>query len=424
MKLALILIGLISSTFAFAETRFVQIKAATREERSTIANLGISIESVMSDSVWGFASDEERASLRQNQFKILGDFTVETGRGGHDSGFDFPAKDEKFHTYAQMEAALFKLQSENSELVKIQSIGKSFEGRDLWAAHINSSVASLASGTSGKPGVVFMGAHHAREHLSLEVPLMLAQYLLQNKTEPKIARLLNERDIWIMPLINPDGAEFDISKSKYQLWRKNRSDNHDRSFGVDLNRNYGFKWGTGGSSTRTSSEVYRGPAPFSELETQAVRDFVDSHLNLKTLLSFHSYSELILYPWGHTFEAIGNARDLSVFKKMARTMAQWNHYTPEASSALYIASGDTTDWAYGEHGIFAFTFELSPATQWAGGFYPGEKVIDRVFQDNLVPCLYLLDVTADPYQVIDARVSPGLSILPEPAIPVGDFWQP
>jgi carboxypeptidase T len=90
--------------------------------------------------------------------------------------------------------------------------------------------------------------------------------------------------------------------------------------------------------------------------------------------------------------------DRQVFENMARTMAKWNNYKPQQSSELYIASGDTTDWAYGTLGIFAFTFELSPRSMWRGGFYPGEGVLDKVFEDNLKPSLYLIEMADDPYR--------------------------
>src|SRR5690606_4396201 len=128
----------------------------------------------------------------------------------------------------------------------------------------------------------------------------------------------------------------------------------------------------------------------------------ESHLNARVLLSFHTYSELILYPWGHTYDPVDNKTDLAVFEKMATTMARWNKYTPQQSSDLYITSGDTTDWAYGEHGIFAFTFELSPKSMWDGGFYPGQKAIDPTFRDNLKPALYLLELADDPYRAVRA----------------------
>ena len=108
---------------------------------------------------------------------------------------------------------------------------------------------------------------------------------------------------------------------------------------------------------------------------------------------------------------------------MAQTMAQWNKYTPQQSSELYIASGDTTDWAYGAHGIFAFTFELSPKSMWDGGFYPGQGVIDRVFNDNLRPLMYMLEVTADPYKVLSHSPSGWLDSYVAPQLDERNFWE-
>jgi carboxypeptidase T len=401
--------------------RFVQIAAKTREQRSAIANLGVSLEAFRSDSVWGFATPQALTRLRDGGFRVLGDFDAQVARGGHE-GLDFPPNDSRFHNYAEALAMLKSLNSRNADITRLQSIGKSTEGRDIWALHINTSPDALLAGRSAKPGAIFMGAHHAREHLSVEVPLMLAEHLLSNREDARIGALLDSRDLWIIPMVNPDGAEWDISTGRYKMWRKNRRNNGDGTFGVDLNRNYGFKWGTGGSDKDTSSDVYMGPEPFSEPESKAIRDFVEAHLNAKVLLTFHTFSELILYPWGHTYDGIGSARDLQTFEKMARTMAEWNRYKPQQSSDLYIASGDTTDWAYGEHQIFAFTFELSPKSMWDGGFYPGQGVIDRVFNDNLRPCLYLIDVADDPYKVLGNQPTGWLKNYVEPSVPAHLAW--
>jgi carboxypeptidase T len=392
-----------SSAWALNPPRFIQVAAKDKYERSAIAKLGMSIEAVRSDSVWGFANNREIAKLQRSGFRILGNFPIEVARGGHAGTFDFPPADSVYHNYARLLNDLQAIQSANSDIVRQVSIGKSHEGRDLVALHINTNPNELnGRAPSAKPGVIYMGAHHAREHLSVEVPLKLAKYLTDNRRSPVISPLLDQRDIWIIPMVNPDGAEFDIYTGRYAFWRKNRRNNNDGTFGVDLNRNYGYEWGTGGSDTDTDSDVYMGPQPFSEPETQAIRNFVSAQRNTRVLLTFHTFSELILYPWGHTHDPITNTRDLAVFKTMAQTMAKWNHYRPQASSDLYIASGDTTDWAYGTLGIFAFTFEMSPSSMsGAGGFYPGAKMIDRAFNDNIKPCLYLLQVAGDPYSVIN-----------------------
>jgi carboxypeptidase T len=420
---ALALIAALSSTTpSFAdqgesdEMRFIQVAASSKQQRTAIANTGMSIEATRSDSVWGFADPETIRQLKKRGHRILGNFDFETGRGGHEGIFDFPKGDERFHDYRRMTEAMQQLEARNPDIARLHTIGKSVEGRDLLAIHINTTPDDLKAGTSGKPGAIFMGNHHAREHVSLEIPLMLAEYLLEHRREPQIDKLLAGRDIWIIPMVNPDGVEHDISGTRYKMWRKNRRNNGNGSYGVDLNRNYGFGWGTGGSSTNTSSDVYMGPSAFSEPETQAIRDFVSSHLNARTLLTFHTFSELILYPWGGKYDPISNAKDHGAFEKMAKTMAAWNHYTPEQASELYIASGDTTDWAYGTHGIFAFTFELSPSDMMDGGFYPGAKIIDRVFNDNLKPCLYLIDVAGDPYQVLEGQPTGFLRNYVEPRV--------
>lgn len=417
-----------SVQLAQAEMRFIQVEATTKQQRTAIESSGMSIESVRSDSVWGFAEDKARDKLAAQGFKIVGNFKAEVGRGGHQgdgmSPLDFPSEDKRFHNYKELTKRLQDLRNKHADIASVISIGKTVEDRDIWAFHINSSGEAHQTGQSGKPGAVFMGNHHAREHVSLEIPLMLIEHLLANRDDAKIAALLDTRDIWIIPMVNPDGAEFDIATGHYKVWRKNRKDNRDGTFGVDLNRNYGYGWGTGGSDKDTSSDVYMGEQPFSEPETQAIRDFVDAHVNTRVLLTFHTYSELILYPWGNKYDSIEEKRDLAVFEKMAKTMAGWNRYKPQQASDLYIASGDTTDWAYGTHKIFAFTFELSPKKGGMGGdgFYPGADIIDRVFKANLNPCLYMIDTADNPYKVLDSGPRGFLKNYVEPAISYSSFW--
>ena len=211
---------------------------------------------------------EEIARVKAAGYKIL----TEAPSSVFLNGPQFPKKDGQYHDFTGMNAALNALHEKFPNQTRLQSIGKSWEGRDLIALHISSMPSDLESGHSMKPGVVFMGAHHAREHLSSEIPRMLGEFLLEHQREQKISTLISTRDIWIIPMVNPDGAEFDIEGGSYHMWRKNRSQNEGSSRGVDLNRNYGYLWGTGGSSSISSSDTYMGPAPFSEPETKAIRD--------------------------------------------------------------------------------------------------------------------------------------------------------
>lgn len=403
--------------------KFIQVKASDSAKRTLIAETGMTIEHVRSDSVWGFADPEALKLLQSDrQFKILGVHDIAAARGGH-GVLDFPGYDSKFHNFKELTDALTKITDANPDVSRLRSVGKSLEGRDIWAVHINSDAKDLEEGKSNRPGIIFMGNHHAREHLSAELPLKVIQHILNNKNDQKIAELIKTRDIWFIPMVNPDGVEYDISKSRYAMWRKNRRNNKDGTFGVDLNRNYAYGFGGRGSSGRTSSQTYRGPLAFSEPETQVMKRFVEDHLNATVLISFHTYSELILYPWGHKTESIRKKKDLRILETMAKEMATWNKYRPMQASGLYVASGDTTDWAYGEHGIYAFTFELSPGSIWQGGFYPGQQYIDKVFQDNLKPCLYAIDVAGDPTQVLTKRKSnPFLKSFPAQAVDLKKKW--
>lgn len=375
---------------------WMKVKATDKYERSAIAEAGASVEMTREDYVMVLGTEKQRARF-EKEGKL--DFAL----AATSELLDFPAKDANFHNYAEMKAALEALVANYPQIAALDSIGQSTEGREMLRLRISGDLKTADQ----KAGVLIMGGHHAREHVSMDVPLMFAEHLLKQYAagDAQIRTLIDNRDIQIVPMINPDGSEFDISTGKYKMWRKNRAKNGNGTYGVDLNRNYGYGWGTGGSSIDPSDETYMGPGPFSEPETQNVKRWVDNSPNATMLLSLHTYSELVLYPWGGADTPIANARDRSVFETMAKQMAKWNGYTPEQSSDLYVASGDTCDWAYAEHGIFAFTFELDPANMWDGGFYPGQSVLPKVFQKNLKPMLYMIEAADNPYKTIATPAS-------------------
>lgn len=371
---------------------WMKVRASDKYTRTQIADTGVVIDSVREDFVAAVGTVEEKEKLEAlGLVEVSFPLTAE---------MDFPAKDSAFHNYDEVTNKLRDLTTRHSAISRMHSIGKTIEGRDIWNIEISGNLEQAES----LPGVVFMGGHHAREHLSVELPVFYIEYLLTEYAagNPRIQKLIDSRDIHFIPLVNADGAEFDISAGNYKAWRKNRADNGRGSYGVDLNRNYGFAWGGGGASTSPASDTYRGPQAFSEPESQAIKKFVESHENITILLSFHTFSELILYPWGHVYDSIAVARDKEVHETMAKKMATWNGYTPQQSSELYIASGDTTDWSYGEHKIISFTFELDPKDAWgSSGFYPGAAVIPAVQRKNLEPVLYLIEYSDNPYRVID-----------------------
>lgn len=298
-----------------------------------------------------------------------------------------------YHSYGELEGDLFTLESSYPNLAKISIIGQSLEGRNIYALKISDNV----NAEEGEAEILFIGCHHAREWISLEIPFLLGRYLLENyATDPQVQNLVNQSEIWIVPLVNPDGLYYSIHF--YRYWRKNRRNNGDGTYGVDLNRNYGYEWGIDnvGSTPYTFSETYRGAAAFSEPETRAIRDLF-AQRNFGALISYHSFSQLILYPWGYT--DLPSPDDL-LFEQIATDMStrmqavNGNIYAyVQAGEGLYLTNGDTADWSYGVYGIPSFTIELPPADRLLGQFFNAEEDIQTIFADNLPAMLYLIDWT-------------------------------
>ena len=133
-------------------------------------------------------------------------------------------------------------------------------------------------------------------------------------------------------------------------------------------------------------------------------EYLSARPNLKVLLSFHTFSELILYPWGHTYDPIADGRARQVYETMARTMAGWNGYTPEQSSDLYITDGTINDWLWGVHRIFTYTFEMFPRSS-SPGFYPDDALITQETTRNREAVLILLEFSDCPYRIINVACS-------------------
>jgi carboxypeptidase T len=379
---------------------WVVVAAGDAGTRSTAANAGISIEELLPGRAGGFATPKAVARAKAAGLKIISAAPVSQRL----RALGFPDQDKAYHTYDQTVAALRALAAKAPELASLFSIGRTVQGRDIWALRLCPD--AKGSAASKLPGALFIGEHHAREHLSNEVPLALAGRLVDGRGDPEVSRLLASRDVIIIPTLNGDGAEYDIEGDKYHMHRKNMRDNGDGSFGVDLNRNYAWGWGGPGASGDSSDDTYRGPSAFSEPETRAVKTLIESHTNIHVLLSYHTFSELVLYPWGGREAPIDDKTALKAYETMAGEMGRMTGYTPEQSSQLYVASGDLTDWSWGEHGIFSFTFEMTPKSMWDGGFYPGTAAIATSVQLNWRPMLYLIDLADDPRR---AAASPSVA---------------
>ena len=231
----------------------------------------------------------------------------------HLSAFATAAAVSGYHSVATLEEDLRRLAEEHPEIAELHEIGRSVEGRPLWALRIGE-----RRGSARK--VAFLGCHHAREWISVEVPFLLAEHLLENSSSDPVQGWLQQGEVWVAPMVNPDGHEY--TRTQNRLWRKNRRRNPDGSIGVDPNRNYGYMWGTldiNTSSHVPSDETYVGPRAFSEPEVRAVRDLVAREL-FGGVLTYHSYSQLILYPWGYTDEPIEDEADHGEMRGLAEEM--------------------------------------------------------------------------------------------------------
>ncbi|MFE1248201.1 M14 family metallopeptidase [Streptomyces sp. NPDC058766] len=311
--------------------------------------------------------------------------------------FDSPSGDSRYHNYAEMTSEINAVVAANPSLASRRVIGRSYQGRDIVAIKISDNVGTDES----EPEVLFTHHQHAREHLTVEMALHLLRELTSGYgSDARVTGMVNNREIWIVPDMNPDGGEYDIATGSYRSWRKNRQPNSGSSYvGTDLNRNWNHRWGCcGGSSGSTSSETYRGPAAESAPEVKVVADFVRGRVvggrqQIRAAIDFHTYSELVLWPFGYTYSDTTTgmtADDRAAFKAVGQKTAASNGYTPEQSSDLYITDGSVDDYLWGAHKIFAYTFEMYPRSG-GGGFYPPDEVIARETSRNRDAVLQLLE---------------------------------
>ncbi|MCP2329626.1 hypothetical protein HDA40_008133 [Hamadaea flava] len=356
----------------------------TFTEADAVARTGAAIDSIEHGKLYITATTEE-----VNQITKLGFHATRLGAPAPVAppgvgAFDFPSADSGYHNYAETNAELDKIVADHPAIAQKFSIGTSYEGRAIYGVKISDNVGI----DENEPEVLYNANQHAREHITVEQALYLANLFTDSYgTDARITNLVNSREFWIIPMINPDGAEYDVASGTYQMWRKNRQPNgsNRKNVGTDLNRNWSYKWGCcNGSSSTASAEDYRGPFAFSAPEAQRLRDFVLSRRvggvqQIKVNIDFHSYSELILWPYGYTRADTGP--DMSVdqqatFVAIGNQMAVTNGYTAKQASSLYVADGTLNDWMFHDQGIFSYTFEMYPIWCCTGGdFYPPDEQI-------------------------------------------------
>lgn len=314
-----------------------------------------------------------------------------------------------YRNYQTMLDELMQLQAQYPNLMQVTSIGNTWGAQyaaqqistyqdfdhQIWAVKLSNNVQM----NEDEPAFYFVGEHHAREPISMETVMGILNHLLEGYgVDTSITDYLNTSEIWLVPLLNPDGHKIVIDQTDV-WWRKNLRDNNGNhainlddygngADGVDLNRNYGYKWGFQSATDDPFSVTYHGTEAFSELETQVFRDLLLSR-NFIAGISYHTYGQYVLYPFGYQQNII--SPDAVEMHALAGAMAATiptqsggSHYSSMPSYSLYPVSGSSDDWAYGEKGIFAYTIEM------AEEFIPPAAEVPEIVQNNLTAAKLLL----------------------------------
>jgi murein tripeptide amidase MpaA len=309
---------------------------------------------------------------------------------------DIPMKSPSFiRDYNQIISKMIELEKKYPDKVKLEYLGKTFEGRDIVVMRISK---NINEEEGKKKSILITGLHHAREWATGEAALNIAEKLLESN-DPELNKYLDNLDIYILPVVNPDGYEYSLKQDRW--WRKNRT-KFEKGIGVDLNRNYftpkdptlyrqpndkpDSTWDDYGASDSVYSDTYRGPYGNSEIEIKAITKLVNSK-QIDTVIDIHSYSNAILYPWGHTTKP---TQWDTIYKEVGQEMAKAvsNKYYVEQSVSMYPTTGSSEDYHHVE-GRFNYTLEIG------NSFYPKSKeeldmlksevlAMTKVFMKNLV----------------------------------------
>jgi carboxypeptidase T len=287
-----------------------------------------------------------------------------------------------FLTYAEYLQEIDQMAAQYPNLITVKvpiDTFQTFENRPIYWMRLSDN----ANTNENEPEVLYTSIHHAREPLSLSSTIFYMWYLLENyATNPEVQYLVNNTEMYFVPVLNPDGYIWNeiTNPQGGGMWRKNRFDNNDGYFGVDLNRNYSYEWNTVGVSSSTFSDIYPGTSAFSEPETQAMRWLCNNN-DFQFAFNAHTYSDLLLFPFGTSPTLL--TADHSYFSLFTDHMVQFNEYTNQKASFLYLTSGNSDDYMYTEDlvakpKIFAMTPEISNET---GGFWPAATKITSLAQE-------------------------------------------
>ncbi|QQS35652.1 MAG: immune inhibitor A [Ignavibacteriales bacterium] len=348
------------------------------------------------------------------------EFIEQSKREMNVSGFGYGSMGG-FYTLAEVIAELDSMKQMYPNLITTKvSIGNTIESRPMYMVKISDN----PDVDENEPEILYTALHHAREPQGMMTLIYYMYYLLENyNSDPSIQYLVNNRELYFIPVVNPDGYEYNRSTSPSGggMWRKNRR-NNSGSYGVDLNRNYGpmTYWNApnGGSSTSPSSDTYRGTAPFSEPETNNIKNFLATR-KLKNALNYHTYSNLLIYPYGALSH---ETSDSLIFREYAIDMTAYNGYTygTDMQTVGYSTRGNSDDYFYdgdvalNSGKIFAMTPEVGST-----GFWPSQAEIFPLAIENLKPNLYYAWVAGEYVSMVNGNYSqqyfnPGDNVLMNP----------
>uniref|UniRef100_A0A2K5X0E9 Carboxypeptidase A4 n=1 Tax=Macaca fascicularis TaxID=9541 RepID=A0A2K5X0E9_MACFA len=283
-------------------------------------------------------------------------------------GLEYAVAIEDLQIYHEMD----NIASDFPDLVRRVKIGHSFENRPMY-------VLKFSTGEGARRPAIWLNAGiHSREWISQATAIWTARKIVSDyQRDPAITSILEKMDIFLLPVANPDGYVY--TQTQNRLWRKTRSLNPGSScVGADPNRNWNASFAGKGASDNPCSEVYHGPHANSEVEVKSVVDFIQKHGNFKCFIDLHSYSQLLMYPYGYSAKKAPDAKELDkVARRAAKALASVSgteYQVGPTCTTVYPASGSSIDWAY-DNGIkFAFTFELRDTGTY-GFLLPANQII-------------------------------------------------
>jgi hypothetical protein len=378
-----------------AQLRMVTIEAETYGQVRQLAAMGLDITQGYVVEAVVSAFDEKKLGSEGFSWSEV------PGRGpAHKVGSPYDVYKSYDEPVTGIKAQLRRIHAAYPELTQLKTIGRSVQKRPILAMRITNEKSG-----QDKPQVLYLTTHHAREWVATQMGMRLINYLTEKYgASARVTDLLDSVEIWVVPVANPDGYQYTFTNER--LWRKNLRDNDGDGQitlldGVDLNRNFATHWGydNEGSSPSWQDATYRGPAPNSEPETQAVVDFIESK-DFKYAISYHTAGNLILYPEG--WQVSTPSLDDPIFVAQAGTdaiPAIWDSindvgYNPGVGADLYVTNGDFEDWAYTEARVPTYVVELTLG--YGFEFPDDEALVQTVFEDNLEFALSLAESALDP----------------------------